>query len=308
MVGTNISIHENLMPDKKTISLAFTLAENSITAIAFIEMLVKHKPEIEGWQFKAFKDPVAKPESLLLRVNGIQIGSDNLFFVPLQDANYPDEINIGLVSSILTPKNQEVLVYGISSYVDMLLGDYQMVTAVDSFKIMLKSAVKQELIPIHKLGSFLKWREKELIEKYEPMPYDISQQKWEEFKARNAEGKNEIDVILDTNLLRWEGLIAYHWEMRLVLPNGIAQGLGKPIAEFSQFESMALDYITAEKGCLYLGKIIGADYSELYFACKEFRDSSHAGYYVSQLFTDEIPIPYDIKRNRYRKELQQYLD
>ena len=55
---------------------------------------------------------------------------------------------------------------GVYMFLDIFLGELNVITSIDNINVASKRNFDQDLIPIHKLKDFLIWREKEFIEKY----------------------------------------------------------------------------------------------------------------------------------------------
>lgn len=157
--------HLTGMYDDNTAELIFT-ADGVIKNIVFVEELVAAAPVIKGWKFTELK-PELDINNVGIRMDGYTFTADNLHFVTNVHEEYPDEVDICIVHDDYKEENKPVITNGAYIFLDNFLGELDFVVTVDSIRVTGRDQVTEDLIPIHKLKDYLKWRQKEFVEKYE---------------------------------------------------------------------------------------------------------------------------------------------
>ena len=151
------------MSDEETAELIFT-ADANLSNIVFIEDFVKTAPKIEGWTFEALK-PASPIEEIIIEMEGHRFDKDHLHFYPIQNENYPDEIEITVVFDDFDEQDKGKITSGIYLFLENCLGELRFATTIDVLNIeMQKDTTEKELVPIERLQSYLIWREKEYRE------------------------------------------------------------------------------------------------------------------------------------------------
>ena len=153
------------MFNEGTVELIFT-AEGEIKNIVFVEEIVQAAPYIKGWLFTAL-NPELNIENVSINMNGYIFGRENLWFYANEEPDYPDEVDLTIIHDDYYDSNKSTIIHGTYIFLDNFLGELNSVTTIDKLIIIGKENATKELIPIEKLKSYLVWREKEFVEKYE---------------------------------------------------------------------------------------------------------------------------------------------
>jgi hypothetical protein len=295
------------MYDDTTAELILT-AEGDIKSFVFVEDLVAGAPVIKGWKFTALKPPT-DIESFSLNMNDYTFNSSNIRFYYNDDAAYPDEIDISLLYDHYTEENKESVRQGCLLFVENSLGELNMAVQIDNITVAAGCPEGRESIPISKLGDFLSWREKELVEKYEGTLHAIDR---ETYSIMEAEDSNNLPVIavINQDILEWEAKASHPWMMTIEISydgtgrNGMPE---KKVTEVMyQFEDELAPQLSDSEGYLYLGRETYNGKRTIFFACKEFRRVSKVTAALIGQYQGRLDISYDIYKDRYWMSLNQF--
>ncbi len=153
------------MLDDNTVDLILT-SDGNIKNFYLIEELIATAPKINGWKFKALK-PEHNIENVGIEMGGFKFKSENMFFYSNDLKDYPDEIDITIIHDDYNEENKSDIINGSYLFIDNFLGELNSLTIIDNITFKSKNDAEKELIPIEKLKSYIVWREKEFIERYE---------------------------------------------------------------------------------------------------------------------------------------------
>lgn len=177
-------------------------ADGNIKNIPFVEDLVLAAPKIEGWVFTALKPPL-NIEDVSITMSGYQFTASNISFYSIDDIRYPDEIDIRIVYDNFNETDRDKITIGIYIFLDNLLGELNFATTIDNLIVEGKTHPEKELIPIEKLKSYLIWREKEFVEKYESVRHTSDNDTYSSFDSTTTNGSPIVSII-NTGLLNWD--------------------------------------------------------------------------------------------------------
>ncbi|MBD1365051.1 DUF695 domain-containing protein [Mucilaginibacter sp. ZT4R22] len=296
------------MLDDNTAELVLT-ADGNIKNIAFVEELVSEAPKIEGWKFTALK-PALDIKDVTISMAGYKFASDNLFFYADEVIGYPDEIHIRVIHSDFNESNKAEITNGTYIFLDNMLGELNFATTIDDLKIMGKNDAEKELIPIEKLKSYLIWREKEFIEKYEGIRRDTENDNYSSFKAELPNG-NPMIAIINADLLNWDSKASHPWILNIEIKYDGKNNNGMPDEATYQLLDQIEDEITSElkdlDGYLNIGRETADSVREIYFACKDFRKPSKVMHAIQQKYAHRLAIDFDTYKDKYWQSLNRFL-
>ncbi len=274
--------------------------DGAVKSFGFAEELVAAAPAIKGWKFTALKQPCSI-EDLSMSMDGYEFNDRNIgFYSTCYDA-YPDEIDITLVYKYFTAAHKETITSACFIYLDNLLGEYKSATLLDTVKVEGPSKEK-ELIPINKLQSYLLWREKEFVEKYEGLRYGTDEDRYSSLEADDENGL-PVFAIVNNDLLHWDARASHPWMMLVDIKFNGQDNEGMPDDEstdiMNSFEEEILNQLPDLDGYLNIGKETYNGTRRIYIACKEFRRSSKTVSLLINRYGDKLKIIYDIFKDKY---------
>lgn len=295
------------MFDNETAELVIT-ADGDIKSFVFVEELVASAPPIAGWKFTALKPPT-DIGSFSLNMKDYKFDNSNIRFCYNDNADYPDEIDISLLCDHYTEENKESVTHGCLLFVENSLGELNMATLIDN--VTVAADCPRDPIPIGKLGDFLVWREKELVEKYEGARHDTNKDTYSIMEAKDKDDRPLVAVI-NQDILEWEAKASHPWMMAIeIVFNGAGRN-GMPDTSaseaMSRFEDELASQLPDHEGYLYLGRETYNGKRTIFFACKEFRRVSKVTAMLIARYRGRLAISYDIYKDKYWMSLNYFKD
>jgi hypothetical protein len=295
------------MFDKETVELILT-AEGTVRNISFVEELVGAAPRIDGWKFTALK-PSLDIKDVNIEMGGYQFNNETLSFHANNLPEYPDEIDITVVHKNWNEEDKRVLTNGTYIFLDNYLGELAFATSIDNLKITDMRGASHELVPIEKLKDFLKWREKEFIEKYEGERHNTENDNYAILEGQLKSGKALVAVI-NTDLLNWDSKASHPWIAVAKIKYDGSRHNGMPgDSTFHLLDEMEKKIIAELKdfdGYLNIGRQTADGVRENYFACKDFRKPSKVLERVQQDYAPKIEMSYNIYKDKYWQSFQRF--
>ncbi len=288
------------MDDENTVELVFS-AEGNVKNIVFVEELVHSAPEINGWKFTALK-PALDIKDVNIRMAGYDFNKDNLKFYSNDDPNFPDEIDLTIVHRNLNEENKLTIENGTFIFLDNFLGELKFTTFIDEVEVIGSKDATKELIPIEKLLSFLNWREKEFLEKYEGIRHDTDQDRFSSYEMSRPDGRVKI-AIMNTTLLRWDRKASHPWIVVLSIEYISAENNGMPdehvLKLLNEMEDEIMLELKDSEGYLNVGRQTGDNSREIYFACNDFRLPSKVLHKIQDKYEGKLNMVCDIYKDKY---------
>ena len=295
------------MADSSTAELVFT-ADGIYKRMPYVEALVAAAPQIPNWKFTAHK-PGLDSESFVLQMDGRDYGPGTMYFCVLEEVAYPDLVKIQIIHNDFRPELLNEIGHWSLIYLDNLLGELPFVSTVDHFEFVLKADAVGELIPIEKLKSYLKWRQKEFVEKYEGIWHESENDQYSAMEVTLESGQG-IVAIINTTLLDWDRKASHPWILNIELKydgrarNGMPNG--KILEVMNQFEDEVTANLKDSEGYLNLARQTGANVREIFFACKDFRQPVIVLDRLLKQKLDGIEISYEIYKDKYWQSMDAY--
>jgi hypothetical protein len=231
-------------------------ADGDIALFCKVEELVESAPVINGWLITAHK-PAIGMEKMSINMFGYKFSSDNMSFSPLKDENYPDEINIVIVHPDFTENEKADFHTAAMIFLENSLGELNTATIIDKYEVRgIPSPVDNAgLVPMAKLEDYLKWREKEFVEKYASLDGSRPPENWTVLEAEDGKGKLMFSTI-DTGFKNWEYRSAYPWLVQIDIDyksneNGLPDK--KQMQELQQMEDEISGRLQANIPVLLIG-------------------------------------------------------
>jgi hypothetical protein len=123
----------------------------------FVKQIIDNAPQIEGWRFIAFRQPVSndKFDGLSVSVDERIVNAKDIHFLPIEDEGH---LYIQVFSELITTENEKQLGYGILMLLDNIIGEYNCVKRVYGFEFYNLTEAKDfmdDLQPLTELPNFL---------------------------------------------------------------------------------------------------------------------------------------------------------
>jgi hypothetical protein len=295
------------MYDENTAELILT-ADGNINKIIFIEELVNEAPNINGWKFTAHKS-ATDISNLLIKMNEDSFSSDNISFYSNENSEYPDEIDITLVHNDYNEENKNNIIRGTYIFLDNLLGELNSISILDNVVIVGPKDATKDLVPISKLNDFLKWRQKEFIEKYDGIRHNTENDAHSIFESELKNGNISIAVI-NTELIKWDAKASHPWMAKIEIKYDGTETRGMPENDVQQLlydiEEEIMIYLKDSDGYLNTGRETSDGSREIYFACRDFRKPSKILAEIVKKYKNKIEISFDIYKDKYWATLSHY--
>ncbi len=287
------------MADDNTAELIIS-ADGIIKEFVFAEEFIAAAPSVSRWKFTALK-PATDIETMGIEMDGNEFSNNNISFFSNDMNEYPDEIDITLVHKDYTEENKDIITSGCLIYLDNLLGEYNTAIMVDVVQVAGPED-EQELIPIEKLQGYLIWRQKEFVEKYEGVRYGTEEDSYNAMEAEDEEG-TPVFAIVNQDLMNWDAKASHPWMMvvEIKFEDEKNEGLpGDDVANLmNEFEDEILKQLPDVDGYLNIGRETYKGTRTIYFACKEFRQSSKTVAAIIKEYAGKLDASYEIFKDKY---------
>src|SRR5260221_5246660 len=186
-------------------------------------------------------------------------------------------------------------------YLDNALGELNLATMIDNIKIDGTPKGENNLIPLQKLPDFLAWREREFIEKYKGARYNTDDDTYSSLETEDKNGMPMI-AIVNQQLSDWNSKPSHPWMMIITIKYK-AKNNGMPdndiYALMNEFEDNLVNKLPDAKGYLNLGRETYNGSRKIYFACKEFRQSSKIVAELINAYHQKLDTTYTIYKDKY---------
>ncbi|MCA6066283.1 DUF695 domain-containing protein [Chryseobacterium sp. RG1] len=295
------------MHDSQTAELILT-ADTNIKNIVFVEDLIKSAPNIDNWKFTALK-PEVNISKFQINMENHTFSAENLSFYATYDDDYPDEIDLTIIYDEFNEAEKDIIVNGVYIYLNNLLGELSSATIIDHLQIKGNNPENVELIPIAKLKDYLAWRESEFEQKYQHKRYSAQKDNWGSFEAALSNGKPYF-AIANTTVLEWDHKASHPWVLKIEIYYEGEDNQGLPTPEdnhsMNAFEEELSNMLIDTEGYLNIGRETADNLREIFFACREFRESSRITYEIISRYSDKLKIEYHIYKDKYWQTFERF--
>lgn len=259
------------MMDEKTAELIIT-AEGSLLSFPYVEDIVAQAPQLEHWQFTAFKPSMDRP-SFSITMDEKDFSTDNVFFYPDIDEQYPDEISIQMVyKDPYNEAEQKLIGSGCYVFLENYLGEIKMSTELDYIDIDHKVDPSVELVPISKLVNYINYRQKEFTERYEATIHDSENANYATFEGT----RNDLPLIgmVNEDLLNWDKKASHPYVMIVSIKYDKEVNNGLPnralLDQFHEFEEKIRTVLPDHEGYLHVAQTTGEGVRDIFLANKSY--------------------------------------
>jgi len=294
------------MADDKIAEVVFS-PDGSIGNIVFTEELVAAAPNLSRWKFTALKPSI---KDVKIDYSGYVFSVSSLSFSVIERPDFPDEINLSVIFPGYVASDKENITNGIMIFLDNFLGELETVTLIDSVEVVSAPEPQSEVIPMAKLPDYLNWREKEFIEKYEGRRKHTENDRYTSTEMELPDG-SPILTLYNEDLLNWDAKASHPWILNVEIEyESLSENGGMPDPEtfalMDAFEQLLMHELKDAQGYLNVGRETGNGLREIFFACKEFRQSSKKVSEVIANFADTLPVYYSIYKDKYWHTLERF--
>ncbi len=295
------------MFDENTAELIFT-PDGIIKNIVFVEELVQSAPKISNWKFTALKQALAI-ENVRIDMGGFSFESENLSFYPIENVNYPDEVDLVIVHNDYNEDDKSTIINGVYIFLDNYLGELNAATTIDNLSFIPANKAEKQFIPIAKLKDYLIWREKEFVEKYSGFRYDTENDMYASFEAELNNGRPLI-AIINKMLLEWDSKASHPWILTIEINYDGDRTNGMPDSDtyelLNKFEDEIMLELKDSEGCLAIGRQTADNLREIYLACNDFRKPSKILSEMTKKYVGKLNVSYDIYKDKYWQSFERF--
>lgn len=295
------------MANENTAELIFT-PDGVVKNVVFVEELVKAAPSIPNWNFTALK-PAFKNTNISIQMGQYSFDQNTLSFYPIEDKNHPDEIEIVIVHNQYKEEDKATILNGVLVYLDNYLGELYSITTIDHITVVSLEQAEQGLIPITKLKSYLNWREKEFVEKYDEVRFNTQHDNFVGLEATLNNGRPLL-AIINRTLLDWDSKASHPWVLEIEVKYNGDHNEGMPDKEtfmlLNQLEDDIMFDLFDFQGYLNIGRQTADNRRVIYFACKDFRAPSKVLTHLAKEYADRLEITFNIYKDKYWQSFERF--
>lgn len=295
------------MLNDNTVDLILT-SDGDVKLFYFIEELISVAPEIAGWKFRAHK-PENDIENVGIEMGGLSFTGENIFFYSNDLKEYPDEIDITIIHNDFTEEKRNEITNGCHIFLDNYLGELNSVLLIDNIEFDSKERAGKELIPIEKLKSFLIWREKEFIERYEGVRRDTENDAYSGLEG-TLENGNKMVAVVNTDLLSWDAKGSHPWVLRIEIKYDGENNNGFPDDKtYKYLNSIEVEFFSELKdidGYLNIGRETANNLREIHFTCKDFRKPCKVADEIIKKHSGKLEMNYEIYKDKYWRSFERF--
>jgi hypothetical protein len=293
--------------DDKQFELIIT-ADGEIAQFVKVEELVASAPQFNDWIITAHKPRIGL-DKISTEMYGYVFSSNTMQFYPNIEPDYPDEVNIILVHKDYNKEQHKDFQTGALIFLDNALGEINLATMIDSCEV--KPAEKNvELIPLIKLEDYIKWREKEFLEKYEKIDIVIpDEQPWNILEAENKNGLPIIATI-SSKFKNWEYKAAFPWLVQIDISfSGNERGFpdDSQMQSMQEIEDNLLD-VLKPTDLIYLGHETHNNFRSIFSYTDDYKLASKIIHSFLEKTKSKFEISFFIQKDKYWRTMEWYFN
>lgn len=283
-------------------------ADGVIKNIPFAEDLVAQAPQMDNWKITALKQ-ATDIKNVCIKLEDYIFDKHKMQFYPNIHHHMPDEIDITIIHQDYTEGNKASITKGVFLALDHFLGELNSATTLDHVTIIHPKDALNEFIPLERLKSYLVWREKEFIEKYEGLRYNGHKDKYATVEAKLQNGLPLLATV-NTGILEWDYKASHPWiaeiEIYYHTKTKNAQPDEKTFELLEKVEERINGLLKMEQGYINIGRETAEAIRTIYFACVEFRNVSRILHKIKKEFAHKFDIDYNLYKDKYWQSFDRY--
>ena len=283
-------------------------SDGDIALFCKVEELVNAAPEMEDWKVTAHKPPMGL-DRMKINMYGHEFSSDNMNFYPRLDPYYPDEIKLTITHPEYNEDEKDQFQTGGTVFIENALGEVNTATLIDSYEVGAIPNDDVELIPLNKMEEYLRWREKEFIEKYEKMEARKPEESFSVLESED-DGGQPVFATINTGYKNWEFRTAFPWLVQIDVDyKGNEKGMPDKAQSQSlkEIEDHLLENLSATD-LIYVGHQTHKNRRTIFAYCSDYNIVSkqiHAYIDVSKWVFD---IAFFIRKDKYWRNMEWYFN
>ncbi|HTF82825.1 MAG TPA: DUF695 domain-containing protein, partial [Cytophagales bacterium] len=264
--------------DDDTLEFVFTV-DGIVKNIVFVDDLVAAAPMLDRWVFTSLK-PQYGSFDFSITYYDFEFDKHKLKFFSSINEYYPDEISISLThSDYRNPEDYPAILNGALIFLDNCLGELNTACRIDYFDLVPEDTVdQQDLIPIEKLESYLVWREKEFLQRYENSTYTFPK---ESFAVLEGEQDDKpVVAVVNQAWADWPYKPLFSWLIRVEIKYaGNEEGLPNQdqIQLIQELEDAVIERQNQSQICV-VGRVTSDHLSTLFIYSNEYKECSRSVY------------------------------
>lgn len=282
-------------------------ADGDIALFCKVEELVKAAPAVENWVITAHKQPIGM-DKMRIDMLGHEFSADNMKFYPVNDPAYPDEIHIVLVHPDYNEEQKNDFQSGGMIYLENALGEVNTATLIDDYEVKGPPGDGTELIPLLKLEEYLRWREKEFIEKYEKLEAVRPGDGYSVLESEDTAG-NPVFATVNTGYKNWDFKAAYPWLVQVDIDfKGSDRGLPdkKQMGELQAIEDQLFKHLSAD--VINVGHDTHNNRRSVYAYAADYKEVSHKIHEYFDTLETEFEVVFFIRKDKYWKNMEWFFN
>lgn len=130
-------------------------AEGDFDLFRYVDELVEHAPELDWWDFVAFRQPKGKDLKVLF--DKYEFYTRDMYFMQLENEAEPDVL--GLRVTLSHPNEDEDQLVGVYVTIEALIGEFDCTTLVGYLETVKTpdAPLKEGYRPLDELPQFIEW-------------------------------------------------------------------------------------------------------------------------------------------------------
>ena len=263
---------------------------------------------MKDWKVTAHKPPMGW-DSMKINMYGHEFSSDNMKFYPRQDPNYPDEIKLTLTHPEYNEEEKERFQTGGTVFLENALGEVNTATLIDSYQVRGLPEDDVELIPLTKMEEYLRWREKEFIEKYEKLDAKKPEESYNVLESQDEAGK-PVFATINSGYKNWEFRAAFPWCLQIDIDyKGNENGMPDKAQSQSlqEIEDQLLELL-APADIIFIGHQTHNHRRTIYAYCSDYNVVSRQIHQYIEASKWVFDIAFFIKKDKYWRNMEWYFN
>jgi len=283
-------------------------ADGNIRNFYIIEELVMASPKLPNWKFRAHK-PSSGIEKTAISMAGYEFSGKNMHFYANDLEAYPDEIDITIIHDDYNEENKKEIINGSYIFLDNFLGEVKSITFIDNITFKAKAEAEKELVPLEKLESFITWREKEFVEKYDGVRRNTENDSYSGLEGTLKNG-NPLIAVMNTDLLNWEAKASHPWILRIEMEYK-GNDKGMPNSDDYSLLNEIEDEITLQlkdfEGYLNIGRETANNSRDIHYACKDYIKPAKVSDKIVEKYAQNFKISFEIYKDKYWQSFERFM-
>ncbi len=295
-------------PYEKNKSELIITSDGDISLFCKVEDLVNAAPPFDDWLITAHKPPLGL-DKVSIKMYDREFSSSNMKFYPYVDANYPDEINIILVHPEFNSEEKGKFQSAGIIFLENALGELNTATLIDSYEVKGMPGDDIELIPLDKLEEYLRWREKEFIEKYEKLEARKPEDSYGVLESEDSEGR-VLYATINAGFKNWEFKAAFPWCVQIDIEfKGQDKGLPdkKQVEELQEIENELLS-LFGQSDLAYVGHQTHNDQRTIFCYSSDYNTISKKIHRYLENTGWDYEITFFIRKDKYWRNMEWFFN